>query len=219
MRVLHIIATPRATESNTLRVSDAFLERLRDRLPALEVDTFDLFTEPMPDLAGANTASKYALSRGEHLDPSHAHEWQRVEAMIEQFLAADVRLISSPMWNFSIPYKLKHYIDVIVQPGYLYAYNELGVPVGLATEKPTVCITSRGGDYSPGGPMSAFDLQEVYLRSVFGFVGITEMTFVNAQPMDITPDLREVATTAALAAARDVADALLPSEDPTPVPV
>ena len=107
---------------------------------------------------------------------------KNIEAIIKRFLSADAYLISSPMWNFSIPYPLKHYIDIIMQPKYLFRYTEKG-PEGLLKNKKMVIITSHGGDYS-SEPASKFDLQKPYLRTVFGFAGITDITFVNAQPMD-----------------------------------
>jgi FMN-dependent NADH-azoreductase len=94
------------------------------------------------------------------------------------------------MWNFSIPYTLKHYIDVIVQPKYLFRYTGSGVE-GLAKNRKMVVVASRGGDYSPGSPGQAQDLQEPYLRTIFGFVGITDITFLIAQPMNMGAELAE----------------------------
>lgn len=87
------------------------------------------------------------------------------------------------MWNFGIPYSLKHYIDIILQPKYLFKYTDKG-PEGLVKNKKAVIISSRGGDYSAESPFHAYDLQEPYLRIVFGFIGINDITFINAQPMD-----------------------------------
>lgn len=87
------------------------------------------------------------------------------------------------MWNFSVPFVLKHYIDVIMQPKYLFRYTEAG-PEGLVKGKKMVVVTSRGGDYGPDSPVRAYDHQEPYLRTIFGLAGITDITFVNAQPMD-----------------------------------
>ena len=95
------------------------------------------------------------------------------------------------MGNLSIPYKLKHYIDIIIQPKYLFKYTPSGVE-GLAKNKKMAVITSRGGDYSKGTPSQNYDLQEPYIRAIFGFVGITDITFVNAQPMDaLGPDVQQ----------------------------
>ncbi|MEP7022057.1 MAG: NAD(P)H-dependent oxidoreductase [Pseudonocardiales bacterium] len=207
MRLLHIIATPRGNESNTLRISHEFLESLRAAHPDAQVETLDLFAEDLPAIAGRNIESKYALMAGQPIGHRHTEAWKRVEALIEQFLAADVHLLSTPMWNFGIPYVLKYYIDSIVQMGYLFEINEQGIPVGLCQGKRIVCVTTRGSDYSAGSPMEALDLQEGYLRTIFGFIGI-EMQFIHAQPMDYTPELRESAISAAIERARTVANQL-----------
>ncbi|MDH3192909.1 MAG: NAD(P)H-dependent oxidoreductase [Acidimicrobiia bacterium] len=193
MRVLHIVATPRSDASNTLRVSKAFLGALAARHQDAEIETIDLYRHDLPAVAGQNIENKYLLMGGASLDDAQSPAWESIEDLITSFKAADVHLISSPMWNFSIPYALKYYIDAIVQPGYLFRYDEQGRAIGLVEGKRMVCVTTRGGDYSPGSPFHAYDFQEPYLRAIFGFVGIEEIEFVNAQPMDITPQLREQA--------------------------
>ncbi|MEV4641368.1 NAD(P)H-dependent oxidoreductase [Actinoplanes sp. NPDC049548] len=211
MQVLHVIATPRSAMSATLRVSTPFLEQLQLACPGAQVETLDLFTADMPTVAGQNIDSKYDIMRGRPIEPSRAAPWRSIEALIGQFQRADICLISSPMWNFSIPYALKYYIDAIVQPGYLFAYDETGVPVGRCGGKKLVCVTSRGGDYSAGSPMQVLDLQEPYLRTIFGFVGITDMEFINVQPTDLGPARREEAIGAGIVAARQLADRLAPA--------
>lgn len=196
MLLLHIIATPRESGSHTLRISNAFLETLQAEHPDVRIHTLNLFTEDLPAVAGDNIESKYTLMMGQPIDRRHAESWQHIERYIEQFLAADVYLITVPMWNFSIPYALKYYIDAIVQPGYLFTYNESYEPVGLCTDKKMICITSRGADYSAGSPLHAHDHQESYLRSIFSFVGITDIEFIHAQPMDVNLELREAAVAA-----------------------
>ena len=204
MKLLHVIATPREHESNTMRVATAFLESLHAKYADLSVDTINLFTGDLPAVAGDNIETKYTLMVGQPIDKRHKESWEQIERLIKHFLSADIYLISTPMWNFSIPYALKYYIDSIIQPGYLYKYNEQGQPVGLVHGKKMICVTSRGGDYSEKSPFHAYDFQEPYLRAIFGFVGITEMHFINAPPMDITPKLREAATAAAIEEARSL---------------
>lgn len=184
-------------------MSNAFLDSLKAKHSDLKVDVIELFNQDLPAVAGDNIESKYTLTMGQPIDKRHKESWQQIENLIKHFLAADIYLISSPMWNFGIPYVLKYYIDSIIQPGYLYKYNEHGQPVGMTHGKKMVCITSRGGDYSEASPMHAFDFQEPYLRAIFGFVGITDIQFINAQPMDITPALREMAVANALQKVND----------------
>lgn len=195
--LLHVIATPRGLASNTGRVSAALIEELHQRHRDLDVTTLDLFRADLPAVAGANIESKYALMTGQQLDDGARESWRDIERTIEQFLAADIYVLTVPMWNFGIPYALKYYIDAIVQPGYLFKYDETGRPVGLVHGKQMVCVTSRGGDYSQA-PMAALDHMVGYLSTIFGFVGITDLTFFNAQPMDIDLELRNTASKAVI---------------------
>ena len=183
--LLHIVATPRGLASNTGRLSALLLEELDARYDDLDVRTLDLFSADLPAVAGVNIKSKYALMTGQPLDDAARTSWAEIERTIEKFLEADVYLLTVPMWNFGVPYALKYYIDAIVQPGYLFAYDEYGYPHGLVHGKKMVCVTSRGADYSQE-PLATFDYLESYLRAIFGFVGITDITFFNAQPMDIS---------------------------------
>ncbi len=197
MKLLHIVATPREARSNTLPLATDFIEALRAQQGDLEVDVIDLFRSDLPAVAGSNIEVKYDLMVGVAIDKDHAESWARIERLIADFLAADVYLVTSPMWNFSIPYALKYYIDCLVQPGYAFQYNEQGYPVGMVHGKKMICLTSRGGDYGPNSPMNTFDFQEPYLRAIFGFIGITDIEFVNVQPMDVTPELRAAAVSSA----------------------
>jgi FMN-dependent NADH-azoreductase len=191
-RLLHVISTPRGLASNTGRVSGVLLEALDEKYDDLEVTTLDLFKADLPSVAGKNIESKYKLMTGQELDESAKDSWRHIEKSIEQFLAADIYLLTVPMWNFGIPYALKYYIDAIVQPGYLFRYLPDGRPEGLVHGKKMICVTSRGGDYS-AEYMRSFDFVESYLRTIFGFVGITDIHFVNAQPMDLSAETRKAA--------------------------
>lgn len=182
-KLLHVIASPRGRESRSLRVSEALLKRFRAEFPGGMVDTLDLFKDDVPPFKGDAAAGRYAVSAGRHLDARTRRRWQDVEKQICRFLSADIILISTPMWNFSIPHALKNYIDTIVQPGYLYRRTEAGAQ-GLVKGKRMIVISSRGEDYGPGSPARRMDMLEPYLRAVFGFVGIWNITFISVQGMD-----------------------------------
>lgn len=204
-KIMHIIATPRKEESRTLRVSEAFLDALKKKHPDWVIDELRLFREELPELTVKTVGGKYVLLAGEELTGDFKDAWRQVIAHIQRFLSADVYLISVPMWNFGIPYALKHYIDIIIQPKYLFRYTQDGVE-GLAKNKKMVVVSSRGGDYSRESAAQKYDLQEPYLRAIFGFVGISEITFVNAQPMDaLGEEVREEKIKQAVEAAKRLA--------------
>src|SRR5438105_3028902 len=185
-RLFHIIATPREEESRTLQVSNVFLEAFKKKHPDWVYDELSLAKEALPELNIKSVSGKYILLEGKNLYGRAKELWVEIEQHIERFKTADLLLISTPMWNFNIPYMLKHYIDLIVQPKYTFRYTEKGTPEGLVINKKMAVITSRGGQYS--GPMKSFDYQENYLRTIFGFIGITDITFVIAEPMDMGLD-------------------------------
>ncbi len=182
-KLFHIIATPRGQESRTLKVSNVFLEEFKKKYPSCTIDTINLFTDRIPSITLKMVNGKYVLLSGNELSGELKEAWAEIVRNIERFLSSDAYLISAPMWNFSIPYVLKHYIDIIVQPKYVFRYTEKG-PEGLVKNRKMVIVTSRGGDYSQGSPFNSYDYQEPYLRAVFGFIGIADITFINAQPMD-----------------------------------
>jgi len=215
MRILHVVATPRQERSNTLRVARAFLDRLAQHHPDLSVEELNLFHADLPALAGDNIDTKYTLMAGQPVDSGHEASWRQIEALIAQFLAAEAYVVSVPMWNFGIPYALKYYIDCVVQPGYVFRYDG-GVPTPLVLGRKMVCVAGRGGDYSAGSPLRPYDFQEPYLRSIFGFIGITDLDFVHVQPTDVS-SLREAALATAIEHAQSLADS--PQWTPQPVGV
>lgn len=203
-KLLHIIASPREEESRTLQVSKAFLEVFCGKHPECAIDTLNLAKEEIPPLSMKAVSGKYVLLSGKDLFGELKETWEEIIKHIERFLSADLYLISTPMWNFSIPYMLKHYIDVIVQPRYLFRYTETGSVEGLAKNKKMVVITSRGGEYS-SKETEHFDMQESYLRTIFGFVGINDITFIKAEPMDTNAELKQQKLEAAMSAAKQLA--------------
>jgi FMN-dependent NADH-azoreductase len=214
IQLLHVIGTPRGLASNTGRVSSALLEDILEQDDDVVVTTLDLFKSDLPSVAGRNIESKYKLMTGQALEGPYKESWREIERTIEQFLAADLYLLTVPMWNFGIPYVLKYYIDAIIQPGYLFRYTETGAVEPLVHGKKMICVTSRGGDYS-SEPMKGFDFVESYLRTIFGFVGITDIRFFNAQPMDVSRDIRMAAQRMAINEVREYAASGLwrPEED------
>lgn len=118
------------------------------------------------------------------------------EALVSQFLAADVLVIGAPLYNFTVPTQLKAWVDRVAQVGRTFKYTEKG-PVGLAGGKTVIVVLTRGGVYSKSDAGRALEHQESYLQALFGFFGITDLRFVRAEGVAMGPD----AKTAALATA------------------
>jgi FMN-dependent NADH-azoreductase len=115
----------------------------------------------------------------------------------DHFKSADKYLISLPMWNFSIPYKLKHYIDLIVHRGLTFSFTPGKGYKGLVTGKPLAAVYARGGAYSPGSGAESWDQQSKYLKHIFGFIGFTDIREIFVEPTEESSTSKDKAVAAA----------------------
>lgn len=183
-RLLYIEAPPRKARSHSIAVAEAFLDVLHATSSDVEVDRLDLWAEPLPEFDGGAIDAKHAYRlTGDVLATDEDHQiWERVSAVFERFADADAYLISSPMWNFGVPYKLKHYFDVMAQPGLAFSFSEDGVPTGHVTGKPAVIIAARGGAYGDDSPLAPMDHQVPWLETMLRFIGFEDISRVLIEP-------------------------------------
>ena len=125
---------------------------------------------------------KYAVLHGEKHNESEINAWNPVEQLIDTFKNADKYLLSLPMWNFGIPYKLKHYLDILIQPGYTFSFSPDKGYNGLVTGKPVVLVYARGGAYGSGTETEGLDFQKKYMELALGFIGFTDIKSVVVEP-------------------------------------
>ena len=173
-RLLYIEASPRKERSASIEIARIFVDEYKRTHPSDKVETLDLWHLSIPEFSGHVIDSKYVILHGLEHTEEQKRAWRAVEDIIEHFTGADKYLFSLPMWNFGIPYKLKHYIDVIVQPGYTFSFSPEEGYKGLVTEKPVTAIYARGGAYGPTTGMESYDLQKPYLELILGFIGFRE---------------------------------------------
>ena len=128
----------------------------------------------------------------EGLSERQREELALTDSLVDEFLAADVVVIGAPMYNFSIPTQLKAWIDRLAQAGRTFRYTEKG-PEGLAGGKRVIVASGRGGVYSTNPALAGLDHQEAYLRTVLGFFGITDVTFIRAEGIGMGPEAKEKA--------------------------
>jgi FMN-dependent NADH-azoreductase len=191
-KLLHIESSPRGQRSASITVAERFLDAYRGAHPGDTVETLNLWQTNLPEFNGATLDAKYAVLQGQSLTGDQASAWQVVTKIAEHFKSADKYLFSLPMWNFGIPYKLKHFIDVLVQPGLTFSYSPEGYK-GLVTGKPAVAIYARGGEYGPGTGAEGYDSQCPYMRQVLGFIGITGIQEIFVEPTAGSPTAKELA--------------------------
>jgi FMN-dependent NADH-azoreductase len=206
-RLLYIEASPRKERSASIEIARAFISEYQNSHPGDEVQLLDLWSTELPEFHGQVIDSKYVILHGlEHTDEQR-QAWSAVERVISQFTGADKYLFSLPMWNFGIPYKLKHYIDVIVQPGYTFGFSPDEGYKGLVTGKPVATVYARGGAYGSGTGMEGYDLQKSYLEHVLGFIGFTDFQTILVEPTLGSPEDKEQGMETARVQAKRIATA------------
>ncbi|WP_420140914.1 FMN-dependent NADH-azoreductase [Sphingomonas sp.] len=168
MKILHLDTSINGDASASRRISAEAVRRLLSQHPEAEVIRRDLAEAPLPHLTLAEFAS------GES------------QAALAEFKAADVVVIGTGMYNFTIPTQLKAWIDRILIAGQTFRYSEAGVE-GLAGGKRVIVALARGGYYPEGSPMAPLEHAETYLRAVFAFIGIDTVEIVAADGTALPP--------------------------------
>jgi FMN-dependent NADH-azoreductase len=172
MNILQIDSSILGTKSLTRPLTALTVDRLVAAHPGAQVEHRDLGEDPIAHLTGADFAT-----RGTTVDP-----------VLQQFKAAEIIVIGSPMYNWTISSQLKAWIDRIAVAGETFAYTPQG-PKGLAGGKRVIVLTGRGSSMLDDR-YTGFDHQEPYLRTVFRFLGIDDVTFIHAQGVSLAPDAR-----------------------------
>ncbi len=203
--LLHIAASPISKEiSESLRLADAFLETYRVAHPDVTIDTLNLWSEPLIAFDGVKVGTKATIASGGTPVGVQAEAWLEIVKTFARFNAAESYLFSVPMWNSGIPYVLKHYIDIITQPGLLFRLDPQCGYTGLLTGKKAAVIYTSA-IYSPGvSPAFGRDFHSTYFDDWLRFIGVSDITTMRFQPTMLTPDVAS-ARLAATAQVREVA--------------
>ncbi|GJE42504.1 FMN-dependent NADH-azoreductase [Methylobacterium soli] len=180
--LLHVEASPRGEVSRSTQAARLFIEALQAADPSLAVDHLDLWQADLPPFDGAALTAKYARLAGRNHDGPEATAWAKIETMVGRIDKTDCLLLSTPMWNFSIPYRLKHWIDLITQPGLSFSFNPATGYTPVLRPRPALAILASAGDYTTGESRGRPDLATPYLRAALGFIGLTDLTIVPIWP-------------------------------------
>lgn len=180
-KILHIEGSPRKMHSHSSDVANTFLSNYQQHNPGTEITTLAIWNTQLPELDDAMLNAKYAVMRGENPSGAQASAWENVQNHFNYFNQADLYVLSVPMWNFGIPYRLKHYIDVITQPGMAWSYSPEESYQGLLQNKQAVVIYSSGDGYAEGTGFESFDLQKPYINLWLNFIGITDIKTITAE--------------------------------------
>lgn len=197
MKLLHIDSSILADNSVSRQLTRRVVDQWRAAHPNTEVEYLDLATQAPTHLSADSLGFRLG-AQGEGLSDVQRQENAVSEALVSQFLAADVVVLGAPLYNFSIPSQLKAWIDRIAQPGRTFKYTEKG-PQGLATGKTVIVVSTRGGVYSTSDAGRAAEHQESFLQVVFGFLGVTDVRFVRAEGLAMGEALKSEALASAQA--------------------
>ena len=202
--LLYIESSPRKQRSKSTSLAKAFIETYKTEHPGDEVVTLDLWEKKLPEFDGYTIDAKYQVLHGQDFDANQQAAWQAVVDVCDEFKSADKYLFSLPMWNFGIPYKLKHYIDVLAQPGQTFSFDPASGYSGLVTGKPVAVVYARGGAYGSDAA-KGMDLQKGYMDLLLGFIGFTEVHSIMVEPTLAGPEDVAKTEAAAIAQAQSIA--------------
>lgn len=208
-RLLHIPASPSRTASRTRAVAARFIAEYRRHRPSTEVHELDIWSADLPPFDADMIAAKFAVLRSTEATPAQRALWQRAVAFSEAFNAADLYVLGVPMWNFGVPYRLKHLIDVVTLPGQNWRWSAQEGYVPLLRNKKAVVVYSSAGDYPRDAP-HARDHQKPLVREWLAFLGVAEVQEINVAPTLAPPAQVERSLEEALREAGALAAALAP---------
>jgi FMN-dependent NADH-azoreductase len=180
-KLFHLRCSPR-DGSESAAGAEAFLTRFRQARPGWDIDTLDIWREPLPEFNGDALEAKYARLGGRGFNDAQRDAFAAIERMATRFSTADRVLISTPMWNFGIPYRLKQWFDLIVQPGLTFRFDPAQGYLPLLKDRPTIVILASGSDFVTGMNRGRIDMASPYLREILRFIGITDVRFALIGP-------------------------------------
>ena len=175
MKLNFIECSPRGARSHSTKIANQSLEQAKKNVPDIEIRHINLWNENLPEFNGEMLNAKYSVISGENPTGDQESAWTSVKDIFDTFNDADHYLFSVPMWNFNIPYKLKHYIDIVTQPGMSWSYNPDDGYKGLMTDKTATVIYATGDGYSEGTGFESYDLQKPYVNLWLTFIGFKKI--------------------------------------------
>ncbi|MEC9205844.1 MAG: NAD(P)H-dependent oxidoreductase [Pseudomonadota bacterium] len=190
-KVMYVEASPRKSRSHSMKIAKAYLEKIRGNNSNIEIKTIDLWDYDLPEFNGNMLDAKYAVITGSDSTEEQKKAWGRVTSIYNEFADADHYVFSVPMWNFNVPYKLKHFIDIVTQPGLSWSYTPDEGYKGLMKGRTATVIYASGDGYGDGTGFESFDLQKPYIELWLTFIGFDKIDKVIVDRTLFEPDEAE----------------------------
>lgn len=207
MHQLHVESSPRGPRSASREIALAFVNEWSAHHPGATIDTLDVWETDLPPFDGEAIDAKYAGLTGQPLTPRQQEAWDGIRTLADRFHRADIIVFGVPMWNFGIPYRLKHLIDAISQKDILFTFDDRGL-LGLLGGRKVVTVATRGVALGEGFPREEFDFQTAYMDAWCRMVGITEISRIEAEKTLYGPEQDTASRAQACDAARALAATL-----------
>lgn len=213
VRLLNVQSSPNLASSASRSASRAYIDRYVEAHPETIVTELDLILSPPAHLGTDHLGAFFAPP--EFHSPESAAALRASEEYLRQFFESDVIVVGTPMHNLCVASVLKSWIDNILRIGRTFKYDEQGQVVGLVEgDKKVVIVLASGGIYS-AGPMAAVDHASTYLTAVFNFMGISDVSVIRAEGMNMGPEMATRGLADAWAAARALVEAELEGDAAT----
>lgn len=203
-KLLYIEASPLKSRSHTVAVAQAFLDAYRTAHPQDDIERLDLWQMALPPFDDLAIEAKFAVLRSNEFSPEQLELWESLRRMSRHFNSADKYLLSVPMWNFSVPYVLKHYIDVVTLPGENWTWSRAAGYRTLLTGKKALAIYASANPHQQTGP-DADDFQKPFMRRWLRFIGIEDLHEITVAPTLAEPEAVAQLRVGAIDAARRLA--------------
>ncbi len=202
--LLHVEASPRGDRSASLQVAGAFISAWQTKHPHATIDVLNVWTTNLPAFDGDALDAKYAGLEGRPRSPAQEAAWERIVALAERFRKAGIIVLSVPMWNFGIPYRLKHLIDAISQKDVLFTFDERGLN-GMLGGRRAVVVDARGVGLGPDFPREELDYQQRYMTAWLRMIGVTDIAHIEVEKTLMGAEADHASRDAACAAAKELA--------------
>ena len=187
MNILHLNASTRGDQSQSLELAERLIAKLQAKAPCV-VDRLDLFQANLPAFDADAVDAKMALFTGVEATDSQKATWAEVEAVFKRFAAADVYVLNTPLWNNAIPYVLKQYIDLVTQPGWTFGFDPAYGYSGLMTDKRAFVVHASGVYHEGIASNFGSDFATPYLADWFNFIGVTDLEQIHVAPTVLNAD-------------------------------
>ncbi|WP_129649519.1 FMN-dependent NADH-azoreductase [Peristeroidobacter agariperforans] len=203
-KLLYIESAPLKSRSHTIAVYRAFEQAYRAAHPNDEIETLDLWQMSLPPFDAQTIEAKFAVLRSNEFTPQQLARWQAVRNVSRHFNAADKYVFGVPMWNFGVPYVLKHYIDVVTLPGENWTWSPTTGYGTLVSGKKALAIYASANLHADAGA-DADDFQKPFMRRWLRFIGIESVQEITLAPTLSDPATLQVLRAEAIRSATELA--------------